>query len=181
MKNLETQKESENQNIKTKSIILAPFCTSIKNENSFIDKELKRENDVIRFVGKAIELNRNYELNNNGEIDNGIIINNSKHDDSNNDKNILSNNNSIIKNYSKPSTPFELNENFAKRKSSNLLSPKNESIRFSSIQSSILDEDVIKQIEDIGYKKEFLVKSILSHDLNHATTTYFLMMSSKNN
>lgn len=28
----------------------------------------------MRFYGKAKELNRNYELNNNGEIDNGIII-----------------------------------------------------------------------------------------------------------
>lgn len=179
MKNLDTQKESENQNMKTKSVILAPFCSSIKKEDSFLINELPIENDVLRFVGKAIELNRHYELNNNGEIDNGILINNSKHDDSQNDQNILSNNNSINKNYSKPSTPYELNENFAKRKSSNLPSPKNESIKSYSTHIMTLDEEIIKMIEDIGYDREFLVKSIMFNELNYATTTYLLLMTSK--
>jgi len=35
---------------------------------------LKIENNAVKFSGKVKELNRNYELNNNGEIDNGIII-----------------------------------------------------------------------------------------------------------
>ena len=75
LRNLDTQKDTENQNINTKSLILAPFNSSIKREDDFLVKELEIENEVIRYRGKAKEANRNYELNNNGEIDNGILIN----------------------------------------------------------------------------------------------------------
>ena len=75
LKNLDTQKESENQNINTKSLILAPFNSSLKREENFLNSEILIENECARFCGKAKESNRNYELNNNGEIDNGILIN----------------------------------------------------------------------------------------------------------
>ena len=75
LKNLDTQKDTENQNINTKSLILAPFNSSIKKEGEFLIKEIGIANEAIRSRGKAKEANRNYELNNNGEIDNGILIN----------------------------------------------------------------------------------------------------------
>ena len=75
IRNLDTQKDTENQNINTKSLILAPFNSSIKKEEEFLIKEIEVENEATRFCGKAKEANRNYELNNNGEIDNGILIN----------------------------------------------------------------------------------------------------------
>jgi serine/threonine protein kinase len=75
LKNLDTNQESENQNIGTKSYILAPFNSSLKLTSDLLNPALKIENDVFKFIGKAKEANRNYELNNNGEIDNGILIN----------------------------------------------------------------------------------------------------------
>lgn len=81
LKNLDTNQESENQNVGTKSYILAPFNSSLKGSVAtdtslaWLNQNLKIENDVLKFVGKAKEANRNYELNNNGEIDNGILIN----------------------------------------------------------------------------------------------------------
>ena len=75
LKNLDTQKDSENQNINTKSQILAPFNSSMKKEQSLLHKELKVENEVMKYCAQAKDANRNYELNNNGEIDNGILIN----------------------------------------------------------------------------------------------------------
>ena len=74
IKNLDTLQETENQNINTKSIILAPFNSSIKANDSFMHRDVIIENEVLKLCGKVKELNRNYELNNNGEIDNGIII-----------------------------------------------------------------------------------------------------------
>jgi hypothetical protein len=178
LKNLDTQKESEN-NMKTKSIILAPFSSSLgENESPFL-KDMKVENDAMRFVGKAIELNRNYELNNNGEIDNGVLINNSKQGEKDNyniESNVLSNNNSFNnKKYSKPTTPFELNENF-RRKSSNAPSPKNEIARSSGASGIILDEETINAVEELGFKKDILIKYLLGNDLNYATTTYYLLL-----
>ena len=67
------------------------------------NSELKMENDIIKFCAKVKEFNINYELNNNEEIDNGMLINsqsdineelnNSKIND--NPKSIYLNNNSI--------------------------------------------------------------------------------------
>ena len=67
------------------------------------NSELKMENDIIKFCGKVKEFNINYELNNNEEIDNGMLINsqsdineelnNSKIND--NPKSVYLNNNSI--------------------------------------------------------------------------------------
>jgi hypothetical protein len=74
IRNLDTIQETENQNVGTKSIILAPFNSSIKYIEESSDTELLIENNVLKFCGKAKELNRKYELDNNGEIDNGIII-----------------------------------------------------------------------------------------------------------
>lgn len=75
LKNLDSLRDTENQNVNTKSFILAPFNSSLKKNESFMSKEILIENEVIKMVGKAKDANRNYELNNNGEIDNGILIN----------------------------------------------------------------------------------------------------------
>ena len=74
LKNLDTLQETQNQNINTKSNILAPFNSSINSVDSFLHRDLEIENNVIKLAGKVKEINRQYELNNNGEIDNGIII-----------------------------------------------------------------------------------------------------------
>ena len=75
IKNLDTKKDSDNQNIRTKSMILAPFNSSLGKQEFFPDKDILFENVIMKCVGNAKEANRHYELNNNGEIDNGILIN----------------------------------------------------------------------------------------------------------
>ena len=74
--------EFENKNNNSKSIILAPFNSSITEDEdnnfeiSIIDNncnELKIQNNIIKFTSKVKEINRIYELNNNGEIDNGVV------------------------------------------------------------------------------------------------------------
>ena len=69
LKNLDTLKDSKNLNIKTKSLILAPFNSSV-GDDKFLNSNLITQNDAIKFWWKAKDLNRNYELNNNFEIDN---------------------------------------------------------------------------------------------------------------
>ena len=61
------------QNDEAKSVILAPFNTTISN------KEFKEDFDVepasmIKFSDKAREANRQYEFNYNEEVDNGVMI-----------------------------------------------------------------------------------------------------------
>jgi hypothetical protein len=76
LKNLDTLQETEGQNVNTRSQILAPFNSSAVQTNELIEisLEVKPEADIFKFLGKAKEANRKYELDNNCDIDNGIII-----------------------------------------------------------------------------------------------------------
>lgn len=71
-KNLETIARTENE--KTKSVILAPFNSSMEDSGSSQFEDIPRLNFALKFDPQVRGLNRNYELNNNGEIDNGIVI-----------------------------------------------------------------------------------------------------------
>jgi hypothetical protein len=125
LRNLDTQKDTENQNINTKSLILAPFNSSIRNDNDFLCKDVLIANEAMRFRGKAKDGNRNYELNNNGEIDNGILINPM----ANSNRNLIldsnSNNNTPLGSYKKDkfSNPVSPPGELESKKISNFPSP----------------------------------------------------------
>lgn len=71
LKNLETKNDLLNRNVATKSIIFAPFNSSIRNtDDENFDYALAFDNNLVKFVGKVKEANYQYELNNNSEIDN---------------------------------------------------------------------------------------------------------------
>jgi hypothetical protein len=42
-----------------------------------------------------------------------------------------------------------------------------------------IDENIVKQVEEHGYKKDYLMKSLFANELNYATTTYFLLLNLK--
>ena len=42
-----------------------------------------------------------------------------------------------------------------------------------------VDEEAVKFVENFGYKREFIIKSIESNELNHATATYYLKLTLK--
>ena len=42
-----------------------------------------------------------------------------------------------------------------------------------------LDETVLRLVEESGYKREFVLKSLLNNDLNYAIASYFLFLNSK--
>ena len=61
------------QNIEAKSVILAPFNTTVSIKE--FDEEINIEPaTVIKFSDKAREANRQYEFNYNEEVDNGVMI-----------------------------------------------------------------------------------------------------------
>ena len=171
IKNLDTEEENFNLNIKTKSIILAPFNSSIsidedesnsyeEKENDFKNPDLIIKNGIIKFAPKVRDLNRNYELNNNQEIDNGIIIlsydsdEKVKKDKSPNDISYNS------KAQSKPFSPVVEKEN------NNIINNKN---------NDIFNEKILEKIKNLGYSKEYVKKCINNKEFNYATTTYKLL------
>jgi len=166
-------------NITTKSSLLAPYNTLIQDNESILDSEMQDsfddlnnpninlENDIFIYNNKVKEYNLNYELNNNGECDNGMLINT---------KTLSSSavNNSNIKNDSQlTSRSRQRNEN-----DENYLDDdfnENEEEEQEKKISKILNE-----IEKIGYDKEYVLNCVNNNILCHASTVYYLMLNYKN-
>lgn len=74
---LETERNEELKNADTKSIILAPFNSTksnLTNSASFLAEiqDLIQNRSCIHFVGKVREIDKQYEVNNNADLDNGV-------------------------------------------------------------------------------------------------------------
>ena len=188
IKNLYTLDEKNKKNVDTKSAILAPYnsmlseedndnMNSSKSKGSLCDNldnfnnELEIKNGIIKFHGKVKEFNMNYELNNNGEIDNGMLINSKNdlvsiedddaNDDLNNEKNIY-----LVKN----------NNNTNKNKI-----PQNKKHRPSSpYRPPPINKVFVKMVSDLGYNEEYVIKCLEKKELNHATTVYYLFSNYEN-
>ena len=179
IRNLDTIEENINKNINTKSLILAPFNTSVseneENDSDTYDEinykknmidinnpDLKILNGVIKYVAKVRDLNRNYELNNNQEIDNGVVITPNDSEDKEKQKE----NNFIDKSY---------NYKFQSRR----ISPpneKNENDENTSIDIDKINEDALDMIQNLGYKKFYMKKALMKNVFNYATTSYNLIV-----
>ena len=72
--NLDSTQNSLVRNRTTKSIILAPFNSTLTHESKMSDEPpLYKKKDVIKFNVKVKDLDRQYEVNNNCELDNGVF------------------------------------------------------------------------------------------------------------
>ena len=180
IKNLDTNDENQNKNIKTKSFILAPFNSSIEEENDNFNlneesldcnnNDLKIQNGLIKFNNKVKDLNRNYELNNNQEIDNGVVISPNGSDEKNKkDNNDISpyNGSYNSKGNSKPFSPrTEIEEPINSNRSK---------VNFNNKEDEIIDK-ALDDLKVLGYKKSFVKESLIKNNFNYATTSYRLIV-----
>ena len=128
--------------------------------------EIKIKNGIVKFNGKVKEFNMNYELNNNEEIDNGMLINSKDElviNDNENDKleNYLKNNNNNISN----------KETNKSNKSHRPTSP---------YKQPPINNYFVKMVCQLGYDEDYIVKSLEKNELNHATTIYYLFSNYEN-
>ena len=168
--NKDNNKSNENYNCETKSSLLAPFnsfnyeyfnIVNPKNKRDefedFNNKKLVIENDLFSYSNKVKELNNQYEIDNNKDANNGILMNPKSINESNSSSftNSNTNRNSIIDKY--------VNVNFDFNHMLNNMDYKR--------------ENILSQIENLGYDREYVIKSLKNNYLNHATTVYFLLMN----
>ena len=167
--NFKNLNDINNTNCKTKSDILAPYNSinnSYYNNNNEIDeyfsdyknKSIKIRNNEIIFSNKVREFNLNYELNNNNECDNGMIINTKS--DVNNNNILTSNNNSEIDINNEENFYYDDEE---KKSNKNLIKKK--------------EENILNKIEKFGYDKNYVKKIVENNELCHANAVYYLMMN----
>ena len=152
----------EEKNITTKSTILDPFNSCVNNNSissldesvesdsfdDFKNVEIRLENDIMIFNNKVKEFNLNFEVNNNREVDNGIII--KTHSDFSN---------SSIK------SSLSLNDKSADKNNEN--NNNNNSL---SVDLNILDE-----MEKFGYDKGYVLDCVENNILCHSSTVFYLL------
>ena len=201
IKNLYTINDKENQNITSKSEILAPFNSSYIEENNNninnknnnynknnnnnnnrlnnydnkLEKSLEICNEVIQFNENSKVLNRLYELNNNGEIDHGVLINpnSTKQEYEENINEVNEIDEDLIDDNNKKITP-NLNINQQNDNSSKQNSKRNDS-NLTNSSTLIIDESILKSMENLGYKKDYIQKILSANEFNYASATYFLL------
>jgi serine/threonine protein kinase len=204
LKNLDTKNISENKNNLTKSFIFAPFNSSYVKEElkiTHLEDNISIENNIILFDEKINILNRQYELNNNGEIDHGILINRSNMSSRSNNINAKKDNEQKSNNLKENKIEAQPAQNTEEEKTKKILSCSNSKksininkekelnvpnrnkgnnmnsmLTYSS--TAILDENILKYMENFGYKKEYIQKCITNNEVNYCTATYYLLSNS---
>ena len=180
------------KNITTKSTILDPFNSAINNNSSicsilkddefddFNNSKIKLENNLIIFNNKVKEYNINYEINNNQEVDNGMLIK-TKSDAS---LDFSGKNNSCVTKNKENEDSFKYQNNEEKNKNSifinnyNLVNKYNNEIEE---ENNLIDinnpriNELLNEIENLGYEKEFVIKCLKDNILCHASTVYYLL------
>ena len=148
------------RNNETKSVILAPYNTRNDLEESLMfdsidDSDLQVNDNVVVFSNKVKEYNLNYELNNNGEVDNGILIN-TKIDTSS----------------SLQSVTQGLARNCNVKSNCNNLCYESEN---DSQKAEEIRERLVEKMEKFGYDKEYVKHCLDNNELNHATAVFYLL------
>ena len=194
--NLKRDKDINNndKNVTTKSFILTPYNSlicgdddSIEEIEKYIDSEfddfnntnINLENELISFNNRVKEFNMLYELNNNNEVDNGMLINtkiNSVASWS------IANgiiNDSVVKTESvfcveEGGNKDDNNDEFDNRCEKKVII-QNKQIKSQEISDKENDNKILNKIEDIGYDKKYVKKCLENNILCHATSIYFLL------
>ena len=180
--NMETDYEEENRNVKTTSFIKTPYNSRRPRddeEDLFYD-DVNIENNIVKFLSKVGELSRLYEVHNNIDFDQGFII--PKKDLNNKQKLMSSKNNSFEddkikvekkhKENQKEITNTNLMENNFFTNEDKIKKEKN--INYKKLE---INEKALKFVENFGYSKEFIIKSLQSNEINHAIASYYLGIS----
>jgi serine/threonine protein kinase len=178
--------KDDNKNDETKSSVLAPFNSvnydeeeeeSSNGGNNNINMEdcnnskIKFENGIIGFSSKVQEINMFYEMNNNCEIDNGIIINSQTNT-------ISSVSNNSVHSYHNTFSK----KDFEEKKKVKKIDKKKYSYQSSLYKNKKGDKnnnnkEILNKLEELGYDKNYVNDCIKNNILCHASTAYYLMMN----
>ena len=173
-------------NVKTISFIKTPYNTRRPRDDDddlFYD-DVNIENDVMNFFAKVGEKNREYELRNNYDFDQGFIIAKKY----NNKQQLMnSKNNSFDEDYKKQgknnknNLEQKNNDKIIENKNINEIKDKkgNNNNENDTYKNKIvkINENVVKIVEKFGYNRKYIIKSLQTNEINHAVASYYLALS----
>ena len=178
-KNLESEFDDENKNIDSTSNIITPNNTEIQpyynDDEEIYFSDLMIKDNIMKFNLKVKELNLNYEVKYNADVDQGFIRNENKN------KIMRSLNNSIDESNNKKKENNLDNNNKGKYiKEENDIEDDKSNDKKNKIKENNnfnINENALKFVEDFGYNREYIIKCLLNDELNHCTATYYLKIS----
>jgi len=189
--NIDSTQNELTKNNTTKSVILAPFNstrTDQETSKDFIEKDVvvKEKKEVLKFAGKVRDIDRQYEKNNNGDVDNGVynkfVCDSSEDNKNNGSKEVSSVENSISESIDNPhmgkedsDSPMENSSNRMDKYKGKFNKSTESTMPYTTAQSVIIDQDTLTKMESYGYPKEYVKKCLNDNELNHATATYYLL------
>ena len=188
---------NNNKNVTTKSFILTPYNSLINDEESideyekyygsefddFNNENINLENELISFSNKVKEFNMLYELNNNNEVDNGMLINSKINSIATWTLTNGINNNNVVKTES----VFCFEEEANKKDENENEDGSHKKVIIKSKKNKNQDDleekkknKIFDKIEELGYDKNYVKKCLENNLLCHATSIYFLLMNYDN-
>jgi hypothetical protein len=191
------------KNASTKSIILAPFNSTVSEVQNLDDDgkekpyqwpdEVRRlivPKRVLRFAPKVKDLDRQYEHNNNADLDNGVYnniddpANNREGEDEDEEDSLLGS----FKQTELSSDDEHAEEEAVVRRQRQREREESELIEFEKQIKmkyvryqepvEVIDRDLVNLISNEGglYPKEYLMRALQSKDMNYATANYHLLL-----
>ena len=188
--NIDSTQNDLTKNITTKSIILAPFNSTLTEYTKSYESvrkipktEIRNKSEIIKFSAKVRDIDRQYEKNNNGDLDNGVynklICASSKGNRS------LDSCNSINTSFEQPmASPVECNKKETKKPSVIDSGKKKVGESIGASPAPVIgmceefyrvDEEAIRKVEAFGYPRVYIIKCLNNNELNYATSTYYLL------
>ncbi len=165
--NIDSTQNDLTRNNTEKSVILAPFNSTESVSAGPIEIRValpvRAKKETIRFAAKARDADRQYEKNNNGDVDNGVF------------------NKSACQEEEAPDSPSSLNASFESGNVNNNPTERMLPTKFVECKLSeqtAVDEIVVKRMEEFGFPRAYTMSCLEANKLNHATATYYLLASS---
>eukprot|EP00826_Nyctotherus_ovalis_P001168 TRINITY_DN10153_c0_g2_i6.p1 TRINITY_DN10153_c0_g2~~TRINITY_DN10153_c0_g2_i6.p1 ORF type:complete len:502 (+),score=131.79 TRINITY_DN10153_c0_g2_i6:28-1506(+) len=159
--NIDVSSSELTRNVTARSLVLAPFNTTERNSGR---AEEICDRRVIKFGAKVKEIDRQYEKNNNCEVDNGVY---NECWDKSDDSSLSSDSDDSLED-----EIILINEPLPK--------PIDQSIKNLLLDSlapkqAAVDKRIVNCIAELGYPKEYVMEGLEKSWRNYATTSYFLL------
>lgn len=170
------------KNITSKSVILAPFNSTITNEEEKKDYEVPesevKNKKLVKLNSKVKEIDRQYERNNNCEVDNGVYNKYTATKElTKKDKNDLNPLGSSEGSFDDPHFP-ETRPNVISKKTFTPIHTgaiKNSLLNCLAPKPLVINREAVRRVVELGYPEDYVIEGLEKSLKNYATTTYLLL------
>ena len=181
--NIDSTQNDLTKNITSKSVILGPFNSSQTHiETEAEAAPMMEKGKGIRFSAKVRDADRQYEKNNNGDMDNGVY-NKFADDGAKGKTESVDNNDSIEGSFEgadegvvHPYSGLMEDDKTGSTQALTTMARGNVEKEHEKKEDRI-DEEIVKKMESLGYPRGYIMNCLNEGKMNYATATYYLLLN----